>query len=106
MESTIDFNVLIERDTWKAFVISIVLFCVIGYSSLTLFDLSTSIYGTSDEINEVPDFIVPTMNRTGIDDLADFDEDGSIKMSELRGYTVVLDFMAIDCSNCHLVQNT
>ena len=104
MESTIDFNVLIERDTWKAFVISIVLFCVIGYSSLTLFDLSTSIYGTSDEINEVPDFIVPTMNRTGIDDLADFDEDGSIKMSELRGYTVVLDFMAIDCSNCHLVQ--
>lgn len=104
MESTIDFNVLIERDTWKAFVISIVLFCVIGYSSLTLFDFSTSIYGTSDEINEVPDFIVPTMNRTGIDDLADFDEDGSIKMSELRGYTVVLDFMAIDCSNCHLVQ--
>jgi len=104
VESTIDFNVLIERDTWKAFLISIVLFCVIGYSSLTLFDLSSSIYGTSDEVNEVPDFIVPTMNRTGIDDLADFDQDGSIKMSELRGYTVVLDFMAIDCSNCHLVQ--
>mgnify|MGYP001164207921 FL=1 len=104
MESNLDFEILKEKDTWNAFVIAIALFCIIGYSSLTLFDFSTSIYGVTDEINETPDFIAPTLNRTGIDDVVDFDDSGTVKLSHLRGNTVVLDFMAIDCSNCHLVQ--
>ncbi|MFQ3360206.1 MAG: thiol-disulfide isomerase/thioredoxin, partial [Candidatus Thalassarchaeaceae archaeon] len=93
-----------EKDTWKSFGIAIVLFSIIGYSSLSLFGISTSMYGISDDVKVTPDFIVPTMNRTGIDSLIDDDGDGMVKLSELRGSVVILDFMAIDCSNCHLVQ--
>ena len=43
------------------------------------------------------------MNRSGIED-AFADENGMIQLSSLRGSVVVLDFMAVDCSNCHFVQ--
>jgi|TARA_B110000914_G_C15511734_1_gene471205 cytochrome c-type biogenesis protein len=102
--NTLDFSILKEKDTWKSFGIAIVLFSIIGYSSLSLFGISTSMYGISDDVKVTPDFIVPTMNRTGIDSLIDDDGDGMVKLSELRGSVVILDFMAIDCSNCHLVQ--
>jgi len=102
--SPLDFNILKEKDTWTSFGIAIILFCIIGYSTLALFGYSTSLYGISDEVNTAPDFIVPTMNRTGVDNLADSDGDGMAKLSELQGNVVILDFMAIDCSNCHLVQ--
>ncbi|MGY8703840.1 MAG: hypothetical protein ACKVGY_05860, partial [Candidatus Poseidoniales archaeon] len=104
MVNTLDFSILKEKDTWKSFGIAIVLFSIIGYSSLSLFGISTSMYGISDDVKVTPDFIVPTMNRTGIDSLIDDDGDGMVKLSELRGSVVILDFMAIDCSNCHLVQ--
>ncbi len=103
MNASLDFSVLRQKDTWKAFGIGLVLFCVIGFASLSLFGLSTSIYGVSDEIEPVSDFIAPTMNRTGIDDTIPL-ENGSMQLSELRGNVVILDFMAIDCANCHYVQ--
>jgi cytochrome c biogenesis protein CcdA/thiol-disulfide isomerase/thioredoxin len=104
VENTLDFSILKDSDTWKSFGIAVILFSIIGYSSLSLFGMSTSAYGLSDDIRTTPDFLVPTMNRTGIDNLADVDSDGALKLSDLRGKIVILDFMAIDCSNCHLVQ--
>ena len=103
MVAGLDFDVLRQKETWQAFGVGIVLFCIIGYSSLALFGLSASAYGVSDDIEPVPDFEVATMNRTGIDD-AIADDSGMIRLSDLQGSVVVLDFMAVDCSNCHYVQ--
>ena len=103
MNASLDFSVLNQKDTWKAFGIGIVLFCIIGFASLSLFGLSTSVYGVSDQVEPVPDFIAPTMNRTGVDDTVPLDN-GSLQLSDLRGNVVILDFMAIDCANCHYVQ--
>ena len=103
MSASLDFSVLKKQETWKAFLIGIVLFCIIGFASLSLFGLSSSIYGVSDDIETVPDFVAPTMNRTGIDDSHNI-ENGTLQLSELRGNVVILDFMAVDCANCHYVQ--
>ncbi len=103
MNASLDFGVLREGDTWKGFGVGLVLFCIIGYSSLSLFGLSSSAYGVSDEVGVVPDFEVDSMNRTGIDDSI-ADDSGMIRLSDLRGSVVVLDFMAVDCANCHYVQ--
>ena len=99
----LDFDVLRQKETWQAFVVGVVLFCIIGYSSLTLFGLSASAYGVSDEVVPVPDFEVSTMNRAGIDDVI-ADENGMVRLSDLQGNVVVIDFMAVDCANCHYVQ--
>ena len=103
MNASLDFSVLNQIDTWKAFGIGIVLFCIIGFASLSLFGLSSSIYGVSDQVEPVPDFIAPSMNRTGVDDIIPLNN-GSLQLSDLRGNVVILDFMAIDCANCHYVQ--
>ena len=103
MAAGLDFGVLRERDTWKGFGVGVVLFCIIGYSSLSLFGLSSSTYGVSDVVEVSPDFEVESMNRTGIDD-AIADDSGMIRLSDLRGSVIVLDFMAVDCANCHYVQ--
>jgi|TARA_B100000959_G_scaffold177410_1_gene185582 cytochrome c-type biogenesis protein len=99
----LDLASLREKDTWKAFGIGIVLFCVIAYTSLAIFGVSSSLYGVSDRVEAVPDFEAMTMNRTGIDDSVS-DDSGMFRLSSLRGSVVVLDFMSIDCTNCHLVQ--
>lgn len=103
MAGGIDLGVLREQDTWKAFGIGIVLFCIIAYASLGIFGISSSLYGVSDQADQVPDFDVITMNRTGIDDSI-ADEYGVVSLSGLRGSIVILDFMAVDCANCHYVQ--
>ena len=104
MAEGFDTWVLRERDTWKAFGIGIVLFCIIAYASLSIFGLSSSIYGVSEDAEQVPDFEVVTMNRTGIDDSIPL-EDGMVKLSDLRGSVIILDFTAVDCQNCHYVQS-
>ena len=103
MAAGLDFDVLRQKETWQAFVVGMVLFCIIGYSSLTLFGLSASAYGVSDEVVPVPDFEVSTMNRAGIDDVI-ADGNGMVRLSDLQGNVVVIDFMAVDCANCHYVQ--
>ena len=104
MAEGFDTGVLRERDTWKAFGIGIVLFCIIAYASLSIFGLSSSIYGVSEDAEQVPEFEVMTMNRTGIDDSIPL-KDGMVKLSDLRGSIVILDFTAVDCQNCHYVQS-
>ena len=103
MVAGLDFDVLRQKETWQAFVVGVVLFCIIGYSSLPLFGLSASAYGVTDEVVPVPDFEVSTMNRAGIDDVI-ADENGMVRLSDLQGNVVVIDFMAVDCANCHYVQ--
>ena len=99
----LDFSILREGDTWRAFGVAVVLFCIIGYSSLSLFGMTSSIYGVSGDVNEVYDFEAQSLNRTGIDSVI-ADENGTVQLSSLRGSVVILDFMAVDCANCHYVQ--
>ena len=100
----VDLGVFKEKTTWKAFVIGLVMFTVIGYSGLSIFDLASSGYGVDkDNIRLAPDFEVETVNRS-VEESAFVDEDGWFKLSDHRGKVVVVDFMAIDCVNCHYVQ--
>ena len=100
----VDLGVFKESTTWKAFGIGIVLFSIIGYAGLSMFDLASSSYGVDrDNIRLAPDFEVETVNRTA-EESSYVDEDGWFKLSDHRGKVVVVDFMAIDCANCHLVQ--
>ncbi|MDP7002990.1 MAG: cytochrome c biogenesis protein CcdA [Candidatus Thalassarchaeaceae archaeon] len=104
MAGSLDLAVLREKETWQAFGIGVILFCIIAYSSLSIFGLSSSMYGVSDQVERVPDFEAISMNRTGVDD-AIADDSGMVSLSDLRGKVVVLDFMSIDCVNCHYVQS-
>ncbi len=81
MVAGLDFGVLRQKETWQAFGVGVVLFCIIGYTSLSLFGLSASAYGVSDDIEQVPDFEVATMNRTGIDDTV-ADDSGMVRLRE------------------------
>ena len=61
-------------------------------------------YGVDrDNIRLAPDFEVETVNRLA-EESEYVNETGWFKLSDHRGKVVVLDFMAIDCANCHLVQ--
>ena len=100
----VDLGVFKDSTTWKALGIGLVLFSIIGYAGLSMFDLASSGYGVDrDNIRLAPDFEVETVNRT-VEDSPYVDEDGWFKLSDHRGKVVVVDFMAIDCANCHLVQ--
>ena len=98
-----DVGVFAEKNTWYAFVISVILFSVIATAGLSIFESTSESFGTSDDIIPTPDFTTPTLNRTAYE--ANFtDENGTLQLSQLRGNTVILDFMAVACSNCHYVQ--
>ena len=103
MAVSMEMKVLRNKETWRAFGMALVLFCVIAYSSLSIFGLSSSMYGVTDGEKRAPEFEVMTLNRTGIDDSVS-DENGVIRLSDFRGKVVILDFMSVDCTNCHYVQ--
>jgi len=46
---------------------------------------------------------VETVNRS-VEESGYVDENGWFQLSEHRGKIIVIDFMAVDCANCHLVQ--
>ncbi|MED5486232.1 MAG: cytochrome c biogenesis protein CcdA [Candidatus Thermoplasmatota archaeon] len=99
-----DLGVFSERNTWYAFAISVILFSVIATAGLSIFESTSASFGTSDDVEPAPDFVTPTLNRTAYE--ANYtNENGTLQLSELRGHTVILDFMAVACSNCHHVQN-
>ena len=61
----IDLGVFKDSTTWKALGIGIVLFSIIGYAGLSMFDFASSGYGVDrDNIRLAPDFEVETVNRT------------------------------------------
>jgi len=96
-------SVFAEKQTWLAFSISIVLFCVIAYSGLTVFGMTTSKFGVSDDAQIAPNFEMISLNRTGIE--SDYTNDtGWFELEDHRGKVVILDFMAHDCLACHGVQ--
>ncbi len=100
----VDLAVFKETTTWKAFGIGLVMFSLIGYAGLSMFDFASSGYGVDrDNIRLAPDFEVETVNRS-VEESGYVDENGWFKLSDHRGKVVVVDFMAIDCANCHLVQ--
>ena len=100
----VDLGVFKESTTWKALGIGIVLFSIIGYAGLSMFDFASSGYGVDrDNIRLAPDFEVETVNRI-VEESQYADEDGWFQLSEHRGKVIVIDFMAVDCANCHLVQ--
>jgi len=100
----VDLGVFKDSTTWKALGIGIVLFSIIGYAGLSMFDIASSGYGVDrDNIRLAPDFEVETVNRL-TEESEYVNETGWFKLSDHRGKVVVLDFMAIDCANCHLVQ--
>jgi len=98
-----DLNVFVKKQTWYAFLISIILFFVIAYSGLTVFGMTTSKFGVSDEAAIAPNFEMISLNRTGIE--SNYTNDtGWFELEEHRGKVVILDFMAHDCLACHGVQ--
>ena len=100
----IDLGVFKDSTTWKALGIGIVLFSIIGYAGLSMFDFASSGYGVDrDNIRLAPDFEVETVNRS-VEESGYVNETGWFQLSDHRGKVVVVDFMAIDCANCHLVQ--
>ena len=100
----IDLGVFRDSTTWKALGIGLILFSIIGYAGLSMFDFASAGYGVDrDRIEEAPDFEIDTLNRT-VEESGLVNETGWFKLSEHRGKVIVLDFMAIDCANCHLVQ--
>ena len=61
----VDLGVFKDSTTWKALAIGIVLFSIIGYAGLSMFDLASEGYGVDrDDIRLAPDFEVETVNRT------------------------------------------
>ena len=102
----IDLGVFKDSTTWKALGIGIVLFSIIGYAGLSMFDFASSGYGVDrDNIRLAPDFEVETVNRS-VEESGYVNDTGWFQLSDHRGKVVVVDFMAIDCANCHLVQLT
>ena len=101
----IDIGVFKDFTTWKALGIGVVLFSVISYAGLSMFDLASSSYGVDrDNIRLAPDFEVESLNRS-VEESPHVNDTGWFKLSDHRGKAVVvLDFMAIECTNCHIVQ--
>ena len=100
----VDLGVFKDSTTWKALGIGVIIFSIIGYAGLSMFDIASSGYGVDrDNIRLAPDFEVETVNRL-TEESEYVNDTGWFKLSDHRGKVVVVDFMAIDCANCHLVQ--
>ena len=79
------------------------LFSLIAYSGLTVFGLTTSKFGVTDDAQIAPNFEMISLNRTGIE--SNYTNDtGWFELEEHRGKVIILDFMAHDCLACHGVQ--
>ena len=50
----LDLGVLKSRETWSAFGIAVLLFGVIAYAGLSIFDLSSTLFAEGGELNRFP----------------------------------------------------
>ena len=98
-----DVGVFVERQTWVAFCISVLMFTFIAWAGLSVFGLSTALLNEGGEPEQVPDIVFETVNRTGVESNIT-NETGWFQLSEHRGKVVIFDMMARDCGSCHYVQ--
>ena len=91
-----DWDVFKRSETWKAFGVAVIMFGTIAFAGLTLFDSMDDIFESDAEPAPIPDIMMDSINRTGIEsEIAD--ENGRITTSSLRGDVIILDMMAHDC---------
>ena len=98
-----DFGVFKEKATWQAFGVAVVMFSTISFAALSMFDSMDELFQSDAEPAPIPSIVFESLNREGIEtDLAN--ETGWFNLTDHRGSIIILDLMARDCSNCHLVQ--
>ena len=98
-----DWGVFKEKSTWQAFVIAVVMFGAISFAALSMFDSMDELFQSDAEPAPVPNLVFESLNRTNVE-AGLVNETGWFHLNDYRGSVIVLDLMARDCSNCHLVQ--
>ena len=98
-----DFGVFKRAETWKAFGIAALMFVTISFAALSMFDSMDDIFASDAEAAPIPNIVFESLNRSGIEQpLAN--STGWISLNDYRGSIIILDLMARDCGNCHVVQ--
>ena len=97
------FGVFKEKATWQAFAIAVVMFGTISFAALSMFDSMDELFQSDAEPAPIPDLVFESINRSDVE-AGYVNETGWFHLNEHRGSVIVLDLMARDCSNCHLVQ--
>ena len=68
MLDQVQWSVLKEKQTWKAFVIAILMFSTVSFAALTMFDSMDEIFQSDADPEPIPNIIFESSNRTGIED--------------------------------------
>ena len=98
-----DWGVFKRKDTWQAFAIAVVMFGAISFAALSMFDSMDELFQSDAEPAPVPNLVYESLNRSGVE-AGVANETGWFNLNDHRGSVIILDLMARDCSNCHLVQ--
>ncbi|MBL6744215.1 MAG: hypothetical protein ISP83_07550 [Candidatus Poseidonia sp.] len=98
-----DFGVFKEKATWQAFVIAVVMFGTISFAALSMFDSMDELFQSDAEPAPIPNLVFESLNRSNVE-AGLVNETGWFNLDDHRGSIIILDLMARDCSNCHLVQ--
>ena len=92
---TADFGVFKRSETWKAFAIAAVLFVMISFAALSMFDSMDEVFQSDAEPEPVPNIVFESLNRSGVESEI-VNETGWITMDDLRGSIIIFDMMAHD----------
>jgi cytochrome c-type biogenesis protein len=98
-----DFGVFKQKATWQAFGIAVVMFGAISFAALSMFDSMDELFQSDAEPAPIPNIVFESLNRDGIESGL-VNDTGWFHLNNHRGSIIILDLMARDCSNCHLVQ--
>ena len=98
-----DWGVFKRKDTWQAFAIAVVMFGAISFAALSMFDSMDELFQSNAEPAPVPNLVYESLNRSDVE-AGYVNETGWFNLNDHRGSVIILDLMARDCSNCHLVQ--
>ena len=79
------------------------MFGAISFAALSMFDSMDELFQSDAEPAPIPNIVFESLNRSDVE--SDYvNETGWCNLDEHRGSVIILDLMARDCSNCHLVQ--
>ena len=67
MLDNIDYGVFKRSETWKAFGIAAIMFVVISFGALTMFDSMDEIFQSDADPEPIPNMVFESLNRTGIE---------------------------------------